>query len=264
MSWDPAVVGRSVILDESPLETQRFGLSFSRALVPLATAESSFDDVRRFLQEDEADVVVLRYPAARVDWFARMLDSGRDLIVADSLTYWRLAVGKGRRPGDVADLAGGVSRDVDPRLVDELVDSIFTGYGSHYLANPLLAPADALAGYREWAQHSALNLPVATLTSKADGIVGLATLESAAQTCEILLAGIVPGVQQRGYYAHLLAACEGHAADTGATDLVISTQTHNAKVQRAWARYGFEPVGSFLTVHSVRKGLLPSQGPLRA
>lgn len=43
-------------------------------------------------------------------------------------------------PGDVADLAGGVSRDVDPRLVD----SIFTGYGSHYLANPLLAPTDAL------------------------------------------------------------------------------------------------------------------------
>lgn len=42
-------------------------------------------------------------------------------------------------------------------------------------------------------------MPVATLTSKADGIARLATLESAAQTCGILLAGIVPGVQEPGY-----------------------------------------------------------------
>lgn len=259
MSWDSAVISRTPSFGPSPLESDRFGLSFGRALVPLGAPESSYDQVLEFLHENASDVVVLRYPAAHVGWFAGLLTSGRDLVLADSLTYWRLPVGSGRRPEADPDLTTAISRDVDPGLIDGLVDSIFTGYGNHYLANPLLDAGDALAGYREWAQHSAADLPVATLTN-ADGNVGLATLESAAQTCEILLAGIVPTAQKRGYYAHLLAACEDHAAETGASDLVISTQTHNAFVQRAWARFGFEPVGSLLTLHAVRPGLLGRDG----
>lgn len=257
MSWDPNVVGRALITQDSPLETGRFGLTFSRAVVPLAVGESAFEDVLQFLREDEADVVVLRYPAARVDWFARLFAADRDLICADSLTYWSLKVGTGRRPETDPNLTAVVADAIDSQLIDELVDDIFTGYGNHYLANPLLSPDSALAGYREWAQHSATHDTVVSMTCQGEGIVGLATLESSAQICEIQLAGIKPRFQQRGFYAHLLAGCERFAADTFATQLVISTQAHNANVQRAWARYGFEPIGTFLTVHAIRKGLLP-------
>lgn len=257
MSWDPNVVGRALITQDSPLETRRFGLTFSRAVVPLAVGESVFDDVLHFLREDKADVVVLRYPAARVDWFARFFAADRDLICADSLTYWRLEVGTGHRPEVDPSHTTSAADPIDSQLIDDLVDDIFTGYGNHYLANPLLSPENALAGYGEWAQHSAAHDTAVSLTRQGEGIVGLATLESSAQTCEILLAGIKPQFQKRGLYAHLLAGCERFAEDTGAGQLVISTQTHNANVQRAWARYGFEPVGTFLTVHAVRKGLLP-------
>ena len=257
MSWDPAVIGGSVIAGDSPLETERFGLTFSRVVVPLTLGEKAFDEVLTFLADDDADVIVLRYPAARVDWFAGLLTSGRDLVLADSLTYWQLAVGTGRRPTEQPGLTAVASAAVDPGLIDDLVDDIFTGYGNHYSANPLLSPVDSLAGYREWAQRSAANDPVVTLTSQEGGVVGVATIESTAGTCEIQLAGIKAEFQQRGLYAHLLAGCEKFAEEAGATQLVISTQTHNANVQRAWSRFGFEPVGTFLTAHAIRKGLLP-------
>ena len=87
--------------------------------------------------------------------------------------------------------------------------------------------------------------------------IGLATLAHTAGTTEILLAGIIRAARGRRRYAHLLAGVEEAARAHGAERLVISTQAHNAGVQRAWARYGFEPVGSVHTVHAVRRDLLP-------
>lgn len=82
---------------------------------------------------------------------------------------------------------------------------------------------------------------------------------------EILLAGVVPHAQGRGMYPHLLAAMEDWALDEGAEAVVISTQGHNTRVQRAWSRYGFEPVHSLVTAHLVRPELLAdgARGPVR-
>ena len=262
MSWASAVVGTSVVAEDSPVETDRFGLSITRAVVPLGvSAESGFGETLGLLREADADVVVLRYPAERVDWFARLFAAGRDLVFADSLTYWRLRVGTGRPVRQAeSDPHIEVSRGttIEPGLLDSLIDDIFSDYGNHYRANPLLAPDKALAGYREWAQHSATHDELVTLSYQNDGIVGLATVESTPEYCEILLAGIGTQFQQRGLYAHLLAGCEALAAAKGVEELVISTQGHNTNVQRSWARFGFEPVGTLLTIHAVRKGLLPS------
>jgi hypothetical protein len=52
---------------------------------------------------------------------------------------------------------------------------------------------------------------------------------------------------------------EDQAADTGVSQVLISTQGHNVRVQRAWSRYGLEPVATFVTVHLVRSGLLPAR-----
>jgi ribosomal protein S18 acetylase RimI-like enzyme len=259
VSWQSLVSGRSVTVRDSPLESERFGLTFSRIEVPLGVSDdSALGGVQTAVRESEADIVVLRYPAARVGWYAQLLASGRDLISADTLTYWRLEVGRGRPSVADAGVATASAEELDESLVGDLVADMFAGYGNHYLANPLLAPGDALAGYVEWAQRSVQHDTAIALTRGDEGVVGLATLEMSPGTSEIQLAGIRQRFQRHGLYAHLLAGCERAAGEQGAGELVISTQAHNAQVQRAWTRFGFEPVGTVLTVHAVRPGLLPS------
>jgi hypothetical protein len=94
---------------------------------------------------------------------------------------------------------------------------------------------------------------------EADGVVvGVATASSAESEWEIELAGIVPDRQRGGLYAHLLRGIHDGARHAGADRVVISTQSHNIGVQRAWARLGYEPIDAIETVHLVREGLLPA------
>lgn len=258
MSWESAITGRELSLRESLFESRRFGLSFSRAEVPLGVddQDAALRAVLTYLRDDAADVVVVRHPAAQVGWFARLRESGRDLIAADTLVYWRLEVGSGRPPEPLTSVTARIAAAPGPALVEELVSDMFAGYGNHYLANPLLDPAAALAGYVEWGHRSASDDTAVIVDRTDDGPVGLATMESSSGVSEIQLAGIRRTAQRQGVYPHLLAACEDAARAAGSRSLVISTQAHNTNVQRAWARYGFEPVGAVSTVHAVRAGLL--------
>ncbi len=137
-----------------------------------------------------------------------------------------------------------------------LVSGIFAAYGSHYSANPLFGATEALAGYQEWALRSAAEGRCLALGT-ADAYLGLATLDERGPRTEILLAGVVPEVQGRGLYAHLLKGIEDGTLARGADEILISTQGHNTRVQKAWARYGFEPVRAVLTVHLVKSRLIP-------
>jgi len=217
----------------------------ARAVVPL-DALADADTVLALVGAATEDVVVLRYPADRVGLFAHL--AGRHhALLADTLVYWRLRTGAGRRPDAVPGLVGAVE-PLDAADAAALVGEIFTGYGSHYLANPLFDADAALAGYREWATGSVARTPPVVLREDGDP-VAIATVDLADDHLEIELAGVRPHAQGGGRYAHLLAAVEDVAAGAGLPEVVISTQGHNVNVQRAWARYGFEPVASFVTVH---------------
>ncbi|MBB2911625.1 ribosomal protein S18 acetylase RimI-like enzyme [Streptosporangium becharense] len=262
MSWQDVTEARDVRAVASPLESARFGLTVERVTVP-AGSGASFAEVGAAVLESAADVVVLRYPAEHVGWFAGLTGLGGTAVFADSLVYWRLPAGAGRAPEPVPELS--VSGPPAPAEVRELVAAVFAAYGNHYLANPLLDPAAALAGYQEWASRAAAGGGCLTLEHREAGegrprLAGLATLEDEGPRTEILLAGVVPGLQGRGLYAHLLRAVEERALARGATEVVISTQGHNTRVQRAWARYGFEPVQTLLTVHLVRSPLPRAHG----
>lgn len=256
MSWQELTGAGPVVHRSSPLESERFGVSVDRVLAPLESADGEAR-VLDAVASSQADVVVLRYPTQWTALAARL--SGRDLVPADQLTYWRLRTGSGRRPAaeaglDVvpADREDPVARD---RLVDELVADIFSGYGNHYTANPLFDRALALAGYQQWARRSAAEGGALVLRD-AGRPVSVATTTTVEAVLEIELAGVLTARQGGGLYAHLLAGVEDLAAGGGADEVVISTQTHNVGVQRAWARYGFEPVATFTTLHLVRSGLL--------
>ncbi|GAA3798914.1 hypothetical protein GCM10022226_17880 [Sphaerisporangium flaviroseum] len=245
----------------SPLESARFGRSVDRLTVP-ADVSCPFSAVGDAILASRADVIVCRYPAEHVDWFAKLATLGRTAVLADSLVYWRLPAGRGRRPEPAPGLRA--AELTDPVVVDALVAGIFQAYGCHYLANPLFDRDGALAGYQEWARGSAAGGRCLALWDGHAGeekgpVLALATLEDDPSRTEILLAGVVPQAQGHGLYAHLLRAVEDRALARGAAEVVISTQGHNTRVQRAWSRYGFEPVRTVLTVHLVRSGLLPGR-----
>lgn len=242
MSWADLRSGEPS-LRTSPLESRRFGHSVARAAVPL-DAEADSASILALTAGATEDVVVLRYPAARVELYAE-LAAHHDTLLADTLVYWRLRTGAGRRPAAEPGLVGA-EEPLDGVDTSALVGEIFTGYGSHYLANPLFDAEAALAGYREWATASVARTPPVVLRQDGEPIA-IATVDRASDHLEIELAGVRPGAQRGGRYAHLLAAVEDVAE--GLPEVVISTQGHNVNVQRAWARYGFEPVAAFVTVH---------------
>ncbi|MEV4457618.1 GNAT family N-acetyltransferase [Microbispora sp. NPDC049633] len=252
MSWRDVMEAGAVLTVPSPVESARFGRSIERLTVA-ASSPAPLEAIREAVTRSAADVVILRYPAECVGWFAGLTTLGRTAVLADSLVYWRLRAGEGRRPQPVDGLAvDGVPEAAEVRA---FVRRTFGAYGNHYLANPLLDAADAAEGYEEWALRSAARDGCVTLRGP-DGVLALATTEEDGPRTEILLAGVTPAAQGRGVYAHLLAAVEDRAAARGAAEVVISTQGHNTRVQRAWARYGFEPVHTLLTVHLIR-GSLP-------
>ncbi len=252
MGWHEVMEAEAVRTAASPFESARFGRSVERLTVSAESA-AELSDVRAVVLASDADIIILRYPAERVGWFAGLTTLGRTAIPADSLTYWRLRVGEGRAPDPEPGIwPGGVPATADVRA---LVRGIFGAYGNHYLANPLFDAGAALDGYEEWALRSAAQGDCVVVSGQA-GVLALATLEEDTVRTEILLAGVVPAAQGRGVYGHLLRAVEDRAASRGAAEVVISTQGHNTRVQRAWGRYGFEPVQTVLTVHLIRNRLL--------
>jgi hypothetical protein len=256
MGWYDALEAGELVSRPSAFESERFGVSVDRVTVS-ASAGTPLSEVLAAIERSDAEVVVLRYPAREVAWFAAVATGARTALLADSLVYWSLPVGKGQRPAPLAGFTAGVEKGIEDDLVDDLVGDIFGDYGNHYCANPLFDRSLALAGYQEWARRSISDTGAVVLRGPDRRVLALATVDDAGSWTEIELAGVVPAEQGRGRYGHLLAAIEDASTSNR---LVISTQGHNTGVQRAWARYGFEPVHTLLTVHLVRPGLLPDQG----
>lgn len=274
MSWD-GLRGNGVTRADSPVESARFGVSMSRLTVGrdscaggrpgLGSEQSLAREVTDLLQADPADVVVVRYPAESLALAAAVARSGRQVLAAGSLTYWSAATGDITSPTPVPGLeVDSLSRLPDEAervaVVEVVVADSFSGYGNHYAANPLLDPDAALAGYQEWARRSALANPDDALVLLLDRrVVGLATLldsEAPDAHVEVLLAGLTADAQGRGRYGTLFAGIVRAARARGRREVVISTQSHNVRVQRAWARLGLRPFAAVETVHAVRAGAI--------
>jgi GNAT superfamily N-acetyltransferase len=253
--------GRGVTVSPSPLETERFGVSLARVVVG---ADTVWDDalgaaLLAACARDE-DVLVARWPSGLVHCCAALAASGRDVLPADTLGYWdistdRLADAEDGLPADLRVRRGAVpSADLD-RVVAE----VFGGYVNHYTANPLFSRDLALAGYVDWVRRSASHDAdaIAVLEQGTEG-VGVATwfVDPAGDFVEILLAGLVPRARRHGWYAALLGEVGRVASGLGVPRVVISTQTANIAVQRAWATAGFKPFAAVTTAHAVRRGLL--------
>lgn len=261
-------------LHSSPRESERFGCSIARVTVgtgwdeEFATVEGLGGELWSRVAAAESDIVVVRYPSELAQLPARgTVTAGWTVIPAGSIVYWSLGVAatSPEPPPDglsVVVRTGASADDAEfgiPRFLEALGDS-FTDYTSHYAANPLLDPALVTAGYREWAQSTLQDARGQAYGLVEDGrLIGVAvsrTLKGTAGAREIELAGMVAEAQGDGRYRHLLHAVVADAHADGIDTVYISTQSHNIRVQRAWASFGFRPERSIDTLHAVRSPLL--------
>jgi ribosomal protein S18 acetylase RimI-like enzyme len=258
MSWDQ-LLEPGVTVRDSPVETDRFGCTIARVTIGPGPVDA--DHLLAVIRDLTSAVLVVRYDAARLDLPSTFARSRRAVVPAGTLTYWErsVSVADPPAPSNLQVLpADTMDLETVSALVREIVRASFLDYGNHYTANPLLDRSAALAGYEDWALRSLIGDPgnVLVMTDQGEPI-GLATLESGADTghLEILLAGLVPSAQGRRLYGSLLDACVRVAATRGARRVVISTQVHNVRVQRAWAREGLRPFAAIETVHLIDRDL---------
>ncbi len=204
----------------------------------------------------------MRWPTHNLGLGAAAARSARTIIPADTLMYWEVAVGEVHEAGSAlgqtphlssasASTYGGDAR----AAVVEVVEDSFSAYGNHYLANPALNAELALQGYVEWATSALEGNPEDVLILANEGqAVGIATLaqDSTGRDLEVLLAGIVSEHQSKGWYRHLFEAVDRVAMARACERVIISTQAHNVRVQRAWARLGLRPFAAITTVHAMK------------
>ena len=262
MSWEE-LLAPGVTARPSPLEAQRFGCTVAR--VTIGPGEVDGAELVAALDARPEQVLIVRYDAARLALGGVLAGCARAVVPAGALTYWQAALplpGSDRTPDAAlavaaADQLHADSREAAADVIREVVRDSFRGYGNHYTANPLFDDDAALDGYEEWALRTLADDPGQVLVLTRDGRpVGVATLETAADHVEILLAGLTTDAQGQGWYGTLLAACADVALARGLVRLVISTQVHNIRVQRAGARAGLRPFAAIETVHLVAPALL--------
>ncbi len=271
MSWDSALGGLSP-LRLSEAESQRFGTSVSRLSLGtgwsqhFSTINEVADSVRTQFERCDSDVVIMRYPSEVAEFPSLSVPPGWRMLPAGSLMYWGAALEsyvEAHLPNDMSserllDSASERSSGYGQRALEIITDS-FNGYTNHYSANPLFDHKLVTAGYLEWAAKT-ISSPsgYACVLSQNDRIIGVATVvasEDDKGVDEIELAGLSGTAQGQGRYRYLLDAVVRSARDKGKRKIVISTQSHNIRVQRAWARAGLLPYLSVETVHCVRLGV---------
>jgi GNAT superfamily N-acetyltransferase len=247
MSWYDALEAGELTVRPSVDAAKRFGISIDRMSVS-ASAGTPLAEVLGAVERSTAEVIVLRYPARETTWFAALAGGPRQALLADTVVYWSLPTGKGRRPAPLAGFSAQLERTIDDDVVDDLVADVFGDSGNHYCSNPIFDRARALAGRQDWARRRIAEAGAVVLRGPDRRVLALAAVDQQRSWTEIQLAGVVPAEQGRGRYGHLLAAIEDACASRR---LVVSTQGHQTGIQRIWSRYGFEPVHNLLTVHLV-------------
>lgn len=259
MSWDQLNTSE-VSLEPSRSETVRFGHAVDRLTVGfdwqnVCSRVRLGELLRELLASSKARTIILRYPTAAVFVPRELGEPDRSLYPAGSLLYWEHV---GPFPSSLDGVtvlhSPGIPDGVMSQLRAVIADS-FQGYVNHYSANPLIDENVIADGYLEWAESTILDQNNRIfLISVDDDVAGAAVVEcpEGSSHWEIQLAGMITSAQGKGHYARLVNGVLAAACGAGVPRVVISTQAHNTRVQRAWARLGFVPFASIDTVHLVR------------
>ena len=252
----------TVVLHASPSETSRFGHPVDRMTVGSRWRETFSratlaDTMRSLLADSTARTVILRYPSDTAFVISDLGDTGCDVLPAGSMLYWEHGLGEDAAVvAGVTELVGTVLTPTQVSEVQAALADSFAGYVNHYSVNPLVRDAVVSEGYLDWARNTLSSEGSRVFLLGADeAIAGVGVVDAAGgkDFWEIQLAGIVAASQGRGLYRELVLGILASASGSGVSRVLISTQAHNTRVQRSWARLGFTPESAIDTVHLVRR-----------
>ncbi|MFT4285223.1 MAG: GNAT family N-acetyltransferase [Protaetiibacter sp.] len=239
----------------SESESARFGRPTARVSVPddmpVEVAAPLLHDA---ISGTTADIVIVRYPSRSLGSLAdAAADPAWVCFPGGALVYWEAPGTPASDPSGALELDEGLRRGERAGEIDSALRDSFDGYINHYAADPLIDPQAAVEGYAEWARALAASPENRVFVVEDDGrIVGVAVISADDSGWDINLAGIISSAQRRGHYRRLISGVV-EAARRADVRLVISTQSHNIAVQRAWAAEGFRPLRSVDTAHLVRR-----------
>lgn len=240
-----------VALKFSRPDSDRFGLRVFRANAAGVDSQALFEAI----VGNAADIVILRLPAGAHPELQQLGRYALHPIHADTLVYYQLPLaGIEPKSPHNEDLKFSEATEADAVELDALVTAAFSGYVSHYHANPRLDPPRILEGYADWASGY--------LTDKGHGSIAwvarrkgvlLAFIccrhDPETETCEVVLNGVHPDHWRGGIYTDLIRYTQEEFRGRGYRSMRISTQIWNYAVQKVWSREGFSLDQAFDTFH---------------
>lgn len=249
------------MLTAAPLESARFGLRTYRASPEQITTSALLVE----LIANDVDLAILRVPPAVAPQVHALATNGFATLHADTLVTHRCDL---QQVPAVEVTPEGFSIDIantgDREAIASLVRCVFADYPNHYTANPLLAHADILDGYCEWALAHLDHPRRITWVARVGGRVAAlacSAFDPATRCCEGVLHGVLPEFALRGIYTALIRHTQQYFRAKGYHQLTIKTQARNLAVQRVWAHEGFVLEQVQATVH-VNALLDPAHGKL--
>ena len=246
----------------SDVESARFGVEFGRLEIG-PDADVTLPQLKALVASSPLDVIMIRYPAARIEIAAGLQIADRRTHHADTLMYYRCDLSRQRRQSSLVDgFTAHTAEPSDSSVIARLVHETFDEYGNHYRTNPLLAAHRIAEGYVEWALHTAFEIPNtrAVLVRDVDGVAQGFAVTSGGPSPELLLTGVRSEVRRRGVYTSMLAAELSRVAGSRRDAFYASTQAQNLGSQRAWISLGFRLELVLNTVHVTKSDLLADAG----
>lgn len=240
----------ALVLSDSPFDSKRFNIKVMRGT---AEGRSVHDAVVAEIDQAPADLVIFRVPAGETSVPTTLARMGHTVIHADTLVYYGM---------DLNGMTSLASPDhvrqatpEDSSAISAIAKDSFTGYRSHYSANPLLSKELVHAGYVEWALSRLDDQQLSsTWVAEFDGqVAGFATCDADAHQVEIVLNAVHPDFERRGLYGALLRKIICHHSEQSLSRLVISTQIWNYTVQRQWTKAGLQLFKAYDTYHLDRR-----------
>lgn len=256
--------------ESSVVESERFGLKTSRVHVGPRTS-CSVSELAQAIRADDADLVILRYPADRLDWYATLVrETGYRVIFSESLLLQTVDL-----PGPVAerepegritfrslgDEAATAQGAQAWRVVDDIVAGAFAGHRPHYRSNPYIPVVPLADIYGEWLRSMAETpegrVLLWCLDGEPAGVIGFDWFEVADGQRQAEIKFWAPNraltKRRRRYFEAARAITESHdlleGDGVGRSASVI--QTHNLWPIRTMLRMGYKPELVVITLHLV-------------
>lgn len=247
----------------SASDSRRFGLEVGRLHVH-PEAHHGTTELVGVLAGSPFDVVILRYPARHLDWFAELEAALPEHVVlfGEAITASRIGLPTARGHDAARQtMRFVIEQRIGDELVAELVQATFGEHRPHYAANPLLPDFSAPEAYGEWITSLGDNPRARVIVwygagrDEPDGFAAVESYETpeGVTVGEMHIFGTRPGQRRLDEGMAGFFQVERTLTELGATACFTMVQAHNLDAATGLLHVGYRPVLVANTVHVVRR-----------